>query len=606
MLGLYVEFKAKSSEIDQTFGKMDKSFDKTIRQQKQVESNFNSMHGVIKKLVAAFALFQISKMALQGVKHLGEYLNNVAENIDKMVKTSGGLNIPIDKLQQLQYVARLAGVGTDELQVAFRKMALEIGKGQIGDEGVAHMLKAIGTSVDDLKGKDIGTQFEMIAAGIGNISDTNLRAAVSSQLFGRNFTGVLNMINQNVAETSDEFKKLGITITEGQGRAVEKFNDDKEKLDEIWKGFSAKVVSYLAEPFDNLINYVSDTIVKMGGIDQAAMHFAKAIITGVQFAINGMNSLLNTIDSIYARMLKMQIFALEAANSAGRSIDNSPLNKLIVAIDPNAKKIYNNNEAARTTRTKGLYEELNSTERAMQARTDPLKGAIDLLQKGIDDMILSMGTTLVPFRTAAQTAAELAEAQRLAAKKIEDSLTNFLKNAGQTKIQEVLGGKPAVPEVARVYDDPRIAELETRKIELAAQETARQQGPWDAAIKAIYDKAIMGTGGITTTGTFNGKSMVDRTTTAAEDLNKLKQEVNAAAIGGNIGPISGYIGAIDELTAFLKKMDPNANRVKVDIEVKTEEGFILKIAQSQAMDKQMQKTLLDATALNARSMGGVK
>ncbi len=577
MVGLYVEFKAKSTEIDNTFKKMEQQIS-SLQNKATKAKLFDDVSKKARELSAS--ILHYGKYVALGITAagvgLGLLINKIAEDIDHVTDSARALGTSAQGFQALSYGASLSGVSIEAMEGSLRKMNMGIGQAITGNDELKQTFKSLGVSLESLQGKNMDQQFLIIADALGKIKDKNIQAAMAASIFGRSYSDVLNLVRDGVSDTVKEFDKLGLSLTDSQRVAVDAFGDAQTKLSAIFSGFSQKVVAYLAEPFEKVITYITDTITKMGGIDVAAQSFAKAIIGAVSFAVNSLNSLLNLIDSMYVRMLKIQAFGLEAKQSLETT---NPLNSVVRAIDSGANATYNTNQTNRQKELGATYANIAEAEKTMKGRNNVLQPAVDILTKGAADMGTALQSTLVPFKTAAQSAAELAQANSLAAKKIEDTLSNFIKTSGQSKLQDVLGTNQK-GETAQIVNKE-----------------------WDDLIRTIYDKALNGTGGQVQKGFVNGKGFTNRVATAGEDLTSLEDKVKAQSLGGNISAITGYIGALDELKAFLAKMDPNANKVKVDIEVKTEEGFILKIAQSQAMDQQMKKTLLDATSLNARAMG---
>jgi ribosomal protein S11 len=66
-------------------------------------------------------------------------------------------------LQTFSYAAGQVGISQEELETGIQKLTISMGKAQLGAKAQAKAFNAIGISVDDLKGKDTGEVFRMIA-----------------------------------------------------------------------------------------------------------------------------------------------------------------------------------------------------------------------------------------------------------------------------------------------------------------------------------------------------------------------------------------------------------------------------------------------------------
>jgi len=578
MVGLLVEYKAKTSELDNAMMRMSKQLDEVKNRQKTVEDGFGHMHSSMSNGLQGILGWWKEIVAIIGAGILLHKFQEIAESIDKISKAAGVLGISVESFQRLSYVADLAGVSNDELSASFKKLQMSLGQGLQGSDKIAASFKILGLSMKDIQGKDIAEQYTIIAKALENVKDKNLQASVASTFFGKNYTSTLKMIRQDIGETTKEFDKLGLALSDSQAKAVEDFNDSETRLGAIWQGFSQKIVAFIAPAFEKILTFINDTIIKFGGIDAVAKKFSEAIVSGVQWAVEAINGLLNQIDSIYARMLKIRIFAAEINGGKSAIPDPFVLTKALYEKFSGSTS-FSESRGQSAGNLPNLYKQLHDVEQNIETRKDFLKPLIDVIQTDKDKISNVLESVIPNFRDTGKASNDLTDKMISAGKKVDDFLSNMIKSEGQSKLQKILGTDKATGKSNEVDNEV-----------------------WNNMIKDIYNKALNGSGGQVQTGTFNGKTISNRVSTAEEDLNRLKSAVQGYGSGGDVSGIKGYIGAIDELTAFLKKLDPATNKVKVDIEVKTEEGFLLKVAQSAELQKQMQKEVMDI-AQKAAKMG---
>lgn len=575
MVGMYVEFKAKSQEIDQTFKKVQGEIDKLKSKQADITGGFNSMTGKVKDL--GLSILNYGKWVALSITAASAgiwiMLNKTAEAIDKVTDSARGLGVGAKELQSLAYAADLSGVSFESLETLIKKMGMSLGDAVNGSSSAKSAFNELGLSLDNLKSLSVPEQMDAIVTALGQVDDKTKQNSLAFAVFGKSMTDALSLARDGFSQNLGEFDKLGLALTDTQRTAVDAFGDSQNRLSAIWQGFAQKITAYVAEPFSKMIDWISDTILKMGGIDSAAQKFAKAIVSGVQVAVSAVSGLLDIIDGIYARMLKIQIFAKETALNAPDPffLGTAVLEK--VGVYPEGAQAQRDWDRAQELPK--LYKQLNTVEKASADRKNFLKPLSDLLDQESAKIGTAMESYIGPVNMATKAAKGFATATEEAAKKISTSIETMIQGAGQDKLKTALG--------------------------LDKQSGGNEV--LDGLIKDIYTKSVLGTGGYSSSGMFNGKQVGVKTTTASEDLKTLEEKARSMFTGReDTGDLGSYLGAISELKQFISKIDPASNRVKLDIEVKTEEGYLLKITES-AQLKSAIKTGMEAVVSSAARMG---
>jgi len=572
MVGLYVEFKAKSQEVDQTFKTMQAEIDKLKGKQKDISSGFGSMVGKIKEF--GMSILNFGKWVALGIAAattgLWIMINRVAESIDKVTDSARGLGLASGELQAMSYAASLSGVEFESLEMLIKKMSITLGNAVGGAADAQQAFKDLGLDLNTLKNLPISEQMNLITTSLGKIDDKTKQNSLSFTIFGKSMTDALNLARDGFGNNIAEFSKLGLAITDSQRVAVDAFGDSQQRLGAIWQGFSQKVVAYIAEPFTKMIDWISDTIAAMGGIDTAAQKFASAIVDAVRWAVNGLNSLVNIIDGLYARMLKIQIFASET-NAGKNSIPDPFAIGKAVYEKVSGTTPFSESKGESMAKLPGLYSQLRDVEKGIESRKDFLKPLVDLIGTESDKIGTALTSYIEPLNSANKATQAFASSAVAATTKVNTAIQSMIDAAGQDKLKRTLG-----------LDKPN-------------------QGSevFDNMIKNIYTKALLGTGGISQTGMFNGQGVTNKVSTAAEDIKLLEGNIRSK-YANDTGNLSEYLGAIGELKQLVSKIDPTTNRVKVDIEVKTEEGFLLKVAQSAELQKALKDKLNNISSSAAR------
>src|SRR5207253_7860638 len=106
---------------------------------------FGSAKAAISGLFAAFTVVLVAEQ----IKKSLDYAGSLAE-------VSRTLGVTTKDLQTFRYVASQTGVSQDVLENSLRKLTVSMGKAELGSKAQIDAFKAIGISVDQLKGKNTG------------------------------------------------------------------------------------------------------------------------------------------------------------------------------------------------------------------------------------------------------------------------------------------------------------------------------------------------------------------------------------------------------------------------------------------------------------------
>jgi len=571
---LIVEISSKDSKLRRGLGKAGASVKKFA---KAAVKNIALIGGAITALaVGGFAL-------------LTRMINKQAAEIDKLAKTSAKLGTTVAAFQRLSYQAELTGISTETLGTALQRMVRRVSEAAQGTGAAKNAIAELGLSAERLSQMRPEEQFRLIAERMRDVGSSGDQVRLAMQIFDTEGVGLVNTFNSNLKETGAEFDRLGLSISQSQAQAVEAYNDSKTKLSAIFDSMSKKVTALVSPAFESIVTWITDTIDKMGGMDSAAEKFAKGIVGAVKTAVQAINGLINIIDGAYARMIKMQIFAKEQADSLP---DPFFLTK---AVGEKYGIFEQGGAAQRTLNRKedlrGLYKELNELERQVQARKDFLKPLVDTIErekgkigqalqpandpmfdilKGskIGEVVGQLNDSQMKVRN---NYVELADATKETATKIkeasqavDDAISSMQNQAGQSELNRILG-------------------LDQQSKD-AGKPLARDK-KFDQLIRDVYRKSNSGVQ--TFSGTFNGENKTFKESSIKSDISRLQDIVKDYSRGGE--NTLGMQGALEELQKFVD--NKQAQKVNVDIKVDAAPDFLTKVATSQELDKAVDKKL---------------
>lgn len=174
------------------------------------------------------------------------------------------LGLTTRDLQTFRFAAGQVGISQDELENGIQKLTISMGKAQLGAKAQADAFKAIGISIDEIKGKDTGQVFRMIAEKLEAVSDRSKRAAVEVALFGKagaKLDNLLSGMQGGLSELSDAAERLGIVLSDEQ---IQKADETADKLDAMKTVLQARVAGVVADNADAILK-LADALSTLAG-----------------------------------------------------------------------------------------------------------------------------------------------------------------------------------------------------------------------------------------------------------------------------------------------------------------------------------------------------
>jgi hypothetical protein len=157
-------------------------------------------------------------------------------------------------LTELGYAAKLSGASIEALEKGFRVFT----KGLITGAN-KNVLAALGLDATTLKTQSPDKQLEEIFLAFSKISNPSQRAAFAMQLFGKagaDLIPFLSMSAEEMKQTREEAKRLGVSLSQEQVGRAAAFNDAVDKLGMALVGLTGHIGGALAP----LLTYLADSV----------------------------------------------------------------------------------------------------------------------------------------------------------------------------------------------------------------------------------------------------------------------------------------------------------------------------------------------------------
>lgn len=186
----------------------------------------------IEKKFGAFA----GRMAKAGGIAVTIAASAVAASVVKAISTGAEIGdlaerygIGTTAIQQLSYAAKQSGTDLDTLVAGIRNMQKGLGGGTLGDE-----LKALGISMQTIRGLAPEKQFEIIGDAIGSLPDPAQRTAMAMKIFGKAGAELIPLFG-NITEHTERFNKSGRGMSEEMVKMSGELDDQLGELNHEFK-----------------------------------------------------------------------------------------------------------------------------------------------------------------------------------------------------------------------------------------------------------------------------------------------------------------------------------------------------------------------------------
>jgi hypothetical protein len=258
----------------------------------------------LKIAAASFAAFGAAGAAALG--GIIREINQTSIELDSMIKTARKLNIAVSDLQRLQFQAELAGVKTETLNMALQRMARRVAEASADTGEAVDALEELNLNARLLAKLSPDKQFEEIAKAMKKIGNENQQLRLAFKLFDSEGVALVNLFRTNIEEAGAAFDALGISLSNKQVKAIEKYRDTVSTLSAAWSGFKAIITAEVAPVFTDLIKNTFEYIKAAGGIQPIAARFANFIVRMTQGLVQSLQIVGGWIDWISKKITMVQ------------------------------------------------------------------------------------------------------------------------------------------------------------------------------------------------------------------------------------------------------------------------------------------------------------
>lgn len=235
-------------------------------------------------------------------------LHSTMNAIESATKTAASIGTTTERLQQLRYVASLAGNGAGTIDTGLSVLVRKIGEAAQDASGqAAKAFTQIGLSAASLNGIDTGDAFVQVAAAIDRIPTAAGKAAAAVDIFGKSGQDLLPIFaagTAEIAKLSQEASKFGLAFSDADAAKISAANDSITRLEASFTGFIQTVAVAATPAIVALNEAILATTSLIGSVDAGTV---QALASLGAFVVTARSSAtaINSIIGVGGRLVLM-------------------------------------------------------------------------------------------------------------------------------------------------------------------------------------------------------------------------------------------------------------------------------------------------------------
>lgn len=304
-IGLILALKDKCSP---QLTKIAEKLGVTEKEAKKVHTQINKLSKDIGgKMQNAIKIMSVGVGAVVGT--MGGLAVTAGATCDRIDDLSNKIGISRQGFQEWDYLLGQNGANIESLQMGMKTLVNQIDGVTKGNKNSVATFRALGISVKDSSGKLKNQEqiFNEVVTALQKMPDGAKKAKIANDLLGRSGSELMPLFNastEQLARQREEYKKLGIAISDDVIDAGNQFGDSLEKLKSIGSSYGAVIGGEMLP----VLNKLADSLInQLPKVRETLTPVLTAMGNVVKFLIDHLNGL-----SIIATVCISSILAFKA------------------------------------------------------------------------------------------------------------------------------------------------------------------------------------------------------------------------------------------------------------------------------------------------------
>lgn len=289
--------------------------------------------------------------AVNQVKSQIERAIQLAGDLDDLAEKTGGT---VETLSGLASVARLSGTDLDALGGALQRLSRAVVDAQNGGKQTAGAFRALGLSVEQLRGLGPDEVFLRMAEQMNQYRDGVEKTTIAQVLMGRSGANLLTVVKDLGA--AGEYQ---LRVTTEQAQAADELQKNMVRLQLVSQGVFQAVANQLVPVFNDLLSTLLKLQNAPGGVRQSLQGLASdnairvwaqeavLMLTTVAEAVIGVAKVISALSASVAVVIADSVVAVEFAKklwSEVKTLGQGGDQELRAALDTRARVLKEANE----------------------------------------------------------------------------------------------------------------------------------------------------------------------------------------------------------------------------------------------------------------------
>jgi hypothetical protein len=316
------------SKMQKNVGRFTKSMERGLRRANRALTKLTD------KMKAGFRRGAIVLTA--AVVGVGVAIKRVADRADALSKQAKIIDMPIDKLQEYQFVAEQSGVSSEALTKSLGILDKQVGQAKVGTGTLVTMLKKSNPQLlqQIIHAKNTADAFKLMNKAIRDTKDPADRAALAFAAYGRQGLALVNMAkltDKQFNKLTEEAKKNGI-ITQAQATAAEAFNDQLNSLRHTIQGVMQDALLPLMPVLKTYLKMTQDWIFANKALIKTRIQdFIKLVGESIRFLAKNGKTIAIVTGAVIGLMVALRAFIV-VMTAVNLVLALNPVGLVVIAI----------------------------------------------------------------------------------------------------------------------------------------------------------------------------------------------------------------------------------------------------------------------------------
>ena len=239
--------------------------------------------------------------------------NSSAESMDEIDKQAQKLGLSRQAYQEWDYVLSQSGVKIESLATGLKTLTNKLDDAKNGGAAAQAMFSNLGISLDDLQKMSREEVFTAAIKGFQGMADSNERAALANDLFGRSGQELTALFNESAESTQDLINKAheyGMVLDDASVSAGVNMRDALDTLEKSAKGLLNGAMGKLLPMLTLLLTGLTQLISGSGNFSATFSELASSISAALQSVLSGLMGTLSTVVTEVTRQAPALLSAL--------------------------------------------------------------------------------------------------------------------------------------------------------------------------------------------------------------------------------------------------------------------------------------------------------